>query len=68
MSLVKDVIHSTYGLLCETQEIRILNLFLLEVKTLIKLPERVERISNKKCGESPADFSHIFYGPVQGRL
>lgn len=32
------------------------------------MPERVERISNKKCGESPVDFSHIFYGPVQGCL
>lgn len=31
------------------------------------MPERVERISNKKYGESPVDCPHIFYGPVQGR-
>lgn len=41
--------------------------FLKMLKTVTKLPERVERISNKKCGESPADCPHIFYGPVQGR-
>ena len=31
------------------------------------MPERVERISNKKYGESPVDCPHIFYGPAQGR-
>lgn len=39
----------------------------LEIQTLSKLPERVERISNKKYWESPVDCPHIFYGPVQGR-
>lgn len=30
------------------------------------MPERVERISNKKYGDCPADDSYIFYGPDQG--
>lgn len=30
------------------------------------MPERVERISNKKYGDCPVDDPHIFYGPVQG--
>lgn len=31
-----------------------------------KMPERVERISNKKYGDCPVDDPHIFYGPDQG--
>lgn len=40
----------------------------MKCETSSQFPERVERISNKKCGESPADCPHIFYGPAQGRL
>lgn len=35
----------------------------IETINYILNPQRVERISNKKCEESPVDCPHIFYGP-----
>lgn len=35
-------------------------------KNFIKVPERVERISNKIQGDCPVDDSPVFYGPGRG--